>query len=52
MSQVIATISAWDFATSTVSPTCLPNNARAIGDTCDSVPCAGSASSSPTIRNV
>src|SRR5205085_11613120 len=50
--QAISTISACDFATPTVSPTCFPNNARARGDTCESVPCAGSASSSPTVRNV
>src|SRR5205823_14163512 len=50
--QAISTISACEFATSTVSPTSFPNNARASGETCESVPCAGSASSSPTMRKV
>jgi hypothetical protein len=38
--------------TSTVSPICPPSTARASGETWDTVPRAGSASSSPTMRNV
>src|SRR5205823_11406792 len=48
----ISTISASPPATTMTSPTPLPNSARASGDACEIVPCAGSASSSPTMRKV
>jgi hypothetical protein len=45
--QAIATSSMSDFPTRTTSPTSLPSNARATGETYEIVPRAGSASSSP-----
>ncbi len=48
--QAMATISASKLPAAMTSPTSLPINARATGATWDSVPRAGSASSSPTMR--
>src|ERR1700730_2715350 len=45
-------ISASPAPAATTSPTRFPNLARASGETCEIEPCAGSASSSPTIRKV